>query len=76
MTQPYAWPQLGFGFTFNQNQIDSFLKFLFDEGETVKFERDPDIIEVEPIAASTDRSDAIFAASNIADGNEKGDCNG
>ena len=37
---------------------DPFLHMMFDEGDVVKFERDPDIIEVTPVSYSSERRDA------------------
>lgn len=36
--------------------VSVFLEMLFDEGEKVKWEQDPDIIDVEPLESSTERS--------------------
>ena len=36
--------------------ISYFLKMLFDEGEEVNWVQDPDIIDVEPLSYSTERS--------------------
>ena len=39
------------------NFIEVFLKILFDEGESVRYERDPDIIEVQSISEARERID-------------------
>lgn len=44
--------------------LDAFLHYMFDEGDRVKFERDPDIIEVQPVSYSSERRDAHVARNH------------
>ena len=49
------------GFGFGQDEMERFYQMLFEEGQVVKFARDPDIVEVQPVSYSSERRDAHVA---------------